>query len=136
MAGYPEQRPRRLRRSESLRGLVRETIVRPADLVLPLFVRPGKGVRQAVSSMPGVDQTSADELVRDAAEALVRSIVADGQAAGAIRDTPADELAQDLTALMDGLGIKVLTGLLTADQMYWHLESFIDRNIVNPGSRA
>jgi porphobilinogen synthase len=70
MAGYPEQRPRRLRRSESLRGLVRETIVRPADLVLPLFVRPGSSVRQAVSSMPGVDQTSVDELVRDAAEAL------------------------------------------------------------------
>ena len=76
MAGYPEQRPRRLRRSESLRGLVRETIVRPADLVLPLFVRPGHGVRQAVSSMPGVDQTSVDELVRDAAEALELGIPA------------------------------------------------------------
>ena len=76
MAGYPEQRPRRLRRSESLRGLVRETVVRPADLVLPLFVRPGRGVRQAVSSMPGVDQTSVDELVRDAADALELGIPA------------------------------------------------------------
>ena len=70
MAGYPEQRPRRLRRTEGLRGLVRETDVRPSDLVLPLFVVGGQGVRRPVSSMPGVDQTSPDELVRDAAEAL------------------------------------------------------------------
>ena len=69
MSGYPDQRPRRLRRSESMRGLVRETIVRPADLVLPLFVVPGQGVRRPVGSMPGVDQTSVDELLRDAEEA-------------------------------------------------------------------
>lgn len=70
MAGYPEQRPRRLRQSAAMRDLVRETVVRPADLVLPLFVVPGRGVRRPVDSMPGVAQTSADELVRDAEEAL------------------------------------------------------------------
>src|SRR5690606_9838135 len=70
MAGYPEQRPRRLRQSGMMRDLVRETVVRPADLVLPLFVVPGQGVRRPVPSMPGVDQTSVDELVRDAEEAL------------------------------------------------------------------
>lgn len=76
MNDYPSFRPRRLRRSEALRGLVRETTVQPADLVLPLFVVPGKGVRRPVSSMPGVDQTSADELLRDATEALQLGIPA------------------------------------------------------------
>ena len=70
MAGYPEQRPRRLRQSGAMRDLVRETVVRPADLVLPLFVVPGRGVRRDVGSMPGVAQTSVDELVRDAEGAL------------------------------------------------------------------
>jgi porphobilinogen synthase len=48
---------------------VRETWLQPAQLVLPLFVRPGTGVREPVGSMPGVDQTSVDELLRDASEA-------------------------------------------------------------------
>ena len=76
MAGYPQGRPRRLRRGEPMRGLVRETLVRPADLVLPLFVVPGRGVRTPVGSMPGVDQTSVDELIRDAAEAFELGIPA------------------------------------------------------------
>ena len=63
-------RPRRLRRSEAMRSLVRETVVTAADLILPLFVVPGSGVRRPVASMPGVAQTSADELLRDAEEAL------------------------------------------------------------------
>ena len=50
--------------------MVRETEVRPADLILPLFVTEGDGVRRPVSSMPGVEQTSADELLRDADQAL------------------------------------------------------------------
>ena len=70
MSRYPALRPRRLRRTEPLRALVRETTVSPADLVLPLFVVPGEGVRRPVSSMPGVDQTSVDELLRDAEEAF------------------------------------------------------------------
>jgi porphobilinogen synthase len=49
--------------------MVRETQLAPAQLVLPLFVRSGRGVRQAVGSMPGVCQTSVDEMVRDAREA-------------------------------------------------------------------
>lgn len=70
MGNFPAYRPRRLRRSEPLRRLVRETSVRPGDLILPLFVTPGSGFRNAVGSMPGVDQTSVDELLRDAEEAL------------------------------------------------------------------
>jgi porphobilinogen synthase len=69
-ARFPAARPRRLRRTEGVRAMVRETEVRPADLILPLFVTEGEGVRRPVASMPGVDQTSIDELVRDAEEAL------------------------------------------------------------------
>jgi porphobilinogen synthase len=52
-----------------LRRLVRETSLRPSQLVLPLFVRSGSGVRQPIESMPGVAQTSVDEMLRDAREA-------------------------------------------------------------------
>ncbi len=60
---------RRLRRTESLRALVRETAVTPGDLIYPLFLCPGEGVRRAVSSMPGVFNLSIDEAVREAEEA-------------------------------------------------------------------
>ncbi|NLG62274.1 MAG: porphobilinogen synthase [Candidatus Cloacimonetes bacterium] len=76
MSSFPIHRPRRLRRTEALRGLVRETVVRPQDLVLPLFVIPGTGVRRPVSSMPGVFNTSVDEAVRDAREAFELDIPA------------------------------------------------------------
>ncbi|MEO5818414.1 MAG: porphobilinogen synthase [Gemmatimonadaceae bacterium] len=66
MPSYPEYRQRRLRRTAALRNLVRETILTPSQLVLPLFVRSGTGVRQPVSSMPGVHQTSVDEMLVDA----------------------------------------------------------------------
>jgi len=70
MSRYPGYRPRRMRRTEPLRALVRETQVRPGDLILPLFAVSGQGVRRPVASMPGVEQTSPDELLKDAEEAL------------------------------------------------------------------
>ena len=66
---FPETRMRRLRRSESLRALVRETVLDPGDLIYPLFICPGEGVRRPVSSMPGVFNLSMDEAVREAEEA-------------------------------------------------------------------
>jgi porphobilinogen synthase len=69
MPSFPSYRPRRLRRTEALRRLVRETWLDPSQFVLPLFVRSGAGIRQPIESMPGVAQTSVDELVRDAREA-------------------------------------------------------------------
>jgi porphobilinogen synthase len=66
---FPETRMRRLRRTESLRALVRETAVTPGDLIYPLFLCPGQGVRRPVGSMPGVFQLSVDEAVREAEEA-------------------------------------------------------------------
>ncbi len=76
MSSFPRQRPRRLRRTEALRSLVRETAVTPGDLILPLFAVPGEGIRRPVGSMPGVEQTSVDELLRDAEEALELGIPA------------------------------------------------------------
>jgi porphobilinogen synthase len=60
---------RRLRRTESMRALVRETAVNPGDLIYPLFICPGEGVRHAVGSMPGVFNLSVDEAVHEAEEA-------------------------------------------------------------------
>ena len=60
---------RRLRASEPLRNLVRETTLEPTDLILPLFACPGQGVRRAISSMPGNYQLSIDELVKECSEA-------------------------------------------------------------------
>jgi len=65
MPSFPEYRGRRLRRTAALRNLVRETSLNASQLVLPLFVREGKKLRRPVGSMPGVEQTSPDELVRD-----------------------------------------------------------------------
>jgi porphobilinogen synthase len=59
-------RPRRLRRTAAIRDLVRETTLAPDDLVYPLFVVPGEGVRNPIQSMPGVDQVSVDELAGEA----------------------------------------------------------------------
>jgi porphobilinogen synthase len=66
---FPEIRLRRLRRTESLRALVRETSLDPGDLIYPLFICPGEGVRNPISSMPGVFNLSVDEAVREAEEA-------------------------------------------------------------------
>jgi porphobilinogen synthase len=74
MPKFPEYRPRRLRRTAALRALVRETSLAPSQFVLPLFVRPGSGIRQPVGSMPGVNQTSVDELLVDARAAAALGI--------------------------------------------------------------
>ena len=63
------RRPRRLRRTEAIRTLVRETRLTADCFILPLFVREGRGVRREVSSMPGVFQLSVDEAVKEAAAA-------------------------------------------------------------------
>ena len=68
------RRPRRLRRSPSMRSLVRETRLSPDMFIYPLFVRSGKGVRREVGSMPGVFQLSVDEAVREAAAARADGI--------------------------------------------------------------
>ncbi|MBI4891332.1 MAG: porphobilinogen synthase [Acidobacteria bacterium] len=65
---FPVHRPRRLRASESLRRLVRETSLAPENFILPLFVVEGEGVRKPISSMPGNAQMSIDGIVEKCAE--------------------------------------------------------------------
>ncbi len=67
--GFPVTRMRRLRRNENLRRLVRETRLSVDDLVLPLFVCPGRGVRREIASLPGNFQLSVDRLVEECREA-------------------------------------------------------------------
>jgi porphobilinogen synthase len=65
---FPIQRPRRLRSTERLRGIVRETRLTPERLVYPLFVAPGGGLRKEISSLPGCFHLSPDEAAREARE--------------------------------------------------------------------
>ncbi len=62
---FPIHRKRRLRVSDSMRRLVRETHLEPSQFVLPLFVCPGEGIRKEISSMPGNHQLSIDQLVKE-----------------------------------------------------------------------
>ena len=65
---FPVTRMRRLRRTEAMRGLVRETHLRPSALIYPLFLCPGEGVRKPIVSMPGVFNLSLDEALKEAEE--------------------------------------------------------------------
>ena len=67
-------RMRRLRRTEALRRMVRETRLDPSQFIWPLFVRSGTSVRAPIGSMPGVSQTSVDEMLRDAEKAVAAQI--------------------------------------------------------------
>jgi porphobilinogen synthase len=78
VAPFPAHRPRRLRRSDALRRLVRETRIAVEQLVQPLFVVPGSGVERPVASMPGIAQRSVDRVVehcRALADAGVASVL-------------------------------------------------------------
>jgi porphobilinogen synthase len=75
---FPAYRPRRLRKSEKLRQLIRETTLTAGNLIYPLFVGPGKNVVRPVSSMPGVAQLSVDRAVvecRDAAALGIPAVI-------------------------------------------------------------
>ena len=67
---FPEYRPRRLRKNEPLRALIRETQLSPAQFVYPVFIAPGKNKREEISSMPGVFRLSVDQLVKEAKECM------------------------------------------------------------------
>ena len=73
---FPQTRPRRLRASHALRGLVRETRLQAADLVEPMFIAHGADRREPIGSMPGVDRLSIAHAVEEAGEALALGIPA------------------------------------------------------------
>jgi porphobilinogen synthase len=87
---FPVHRPRRLRASEPLRRLVRETRLDPANFILPLFVCPGEGVKREIGAMPGNFQMSIDHIVKECLE--VRSLGISGVILFGIPDQK-DELA-------------------------------------------
>src|SRR5690242_13928933 len=66
---YPHTRLRRMRRDAFSRALMRETDLAPSDLILPVFVREGRDVVEAIPSMPGVERVSIDRLLRVAEQA-------------------------------------------------------------------
>jgi porphobilinogen synthase len=74
--GFPSTRLRRLRQTDALRSLVRETRLTPESFVYPLFVCPGEGVRKPIGSMPGVFNLSVDEVVKEAREAYALGVKA------------------------------------------------------------
>jgi len=73
---FPVNRPRRLRRTETMRRMMRETRLAPEDFILPLFVCPGRDVKKPVSSMPGVAQMSVDNIVAEARETYAAGVPA------------------------------------------------------------
>jgi porphobilinogen synthase len=73
---FPDYRPRRLRKNEPFRRMIRETTLSVDNLIYPLFVVPGRGVRRPIVSMPGVFQLSVDELIKEAQEVLAARIPA------------------------------------------------------------
>ena len=111
-AGFPTVRPRRLRRTAALRRLVAQTSLRPADLVLPLFVKEGIDEPQPVASMPGVMQHTRDSLRKTAVEAVgagVGGIILFGvpavkDARGSAADDPAGIVQLALGDLVSEIG--------------------------------
>lgn len=73
---FPQQRPRRLRRSETIRRMVRETILQVDDLLMPLFVVRGRGIRKEIPPMPGNYQLSVDQLIIEVKEIAALGIPA------------------------------------------------------------
>ena len=67
---FPDYRPRRMRQSEAFRRMIRETVLTPDDMILPLFAIGGKGVKNPIEAMPGHFQLSADNLAKTAREAF------------------------------------------------------------------
>jgi porphobilinogen synthase len=111
-AQFPQARPRRLRRTAALRRLVAQTSVRPADLMLPMFIKEGISEPQPVVSMPGVVQHTRDSLRKAAAEAadagvgglVLFGVPAVKDARGSAADDPDGILALALRDLASEVG--------------------------------
>lgn len=93
---FPIVRPRRLRRTETIRRMVRETDLRPEHLIYPVFVRPGRGVRREIPSMPGNFHLSPDLLVQE-----LRPLVAAGLPAVILFGVPDEKDERGSSAYAD-----------------------------------
>lgn len=116
ISSFPTTRLRRLRYDAAVRKLVQETRISPDKLILPLFVRPGTGIRQPIESMPGNFQLSVDELVREAEEAvslglggiILFGIPEEKDAVGSDAMNESGIIAQALRAVKSAVGDKLL----------------------------
>jgi len=141
---FPVTRMRRLRSSESMRNLVRETHLEPSQLILPLFVCEGEGVRREISSMPGNAQMSIDGIVAECAQ--VKSLGIGGVILFGIPETK-DELASGGYA-EDGIvqravraikrevpGLSVLTDVCNCEYTsHGHCGKVVDGEVENDSS--
>lgn len=98
---FPGARPRRLRRDDFSRRLVRETVLTTADLIQPLFVIEGENRREPVASMPGVERVSIDQLLREAEILATRGV----PAVALFPVTAADAKSADAAAAYDPEGL-------------------------------
>ncbi len=117
-AQFPIRRMRRLRRTAALRRLVSETHIVPSQLIWPLFVTHGEGLRRPVASLPGVAQLSVDQLVKDAERAASLGLVKDAERAASL-----------------GLGGIILFGI-PATKDATGSEAYDDQGIVQQAIRA
>ena len=108
--GFPLQRPRRTRQSETWRRMVRETRLSVDSLIYPMFVVPGQKVRRAIDSMPGISQLSVDEAVHEA-----KTVAATGVPAVLIFAAPSHKDARASAALdPKGLAAQAIAAIKTA----------------------
>ncbi|HEX5042283.1 MAG TPA: porphobilinogen synthase [Candidatus Polarisedimenticolaceae bacterium] len=101
---HQTQRPRRLRRTATLREMVRETVLQPSDFIYPLFVQPGQGLKQEIGAMPGNYRWSVDRLVEEvgaAREEGVKSVILFGLPAR--KDLQGSEAWDDEAAVQMGV---------------------------------
>ncbi len=115
--GFPLHRPRRTRQSDAWRRMVRETRLTPDAFIYPLFVVPGRGVRHAVESMPGISQVSVDEVVKDA-----KATAAAGVPAVLLFAAPTEKDARASAALdPKGLAAQAISAIKDAcpDLLVW-----------------
>jgi porphobilinogen synthase len=108
--GYPLHRPRRTRQSDAWRRMVRETRLTLDSLIYPLFVVPGRGVKNPISSMPGISQLSVDEAVKEA-----RAVAAAGIPSVLLFAAPAQKDAEGSAALdPKGLAAQAISAIKDA----------------------
>ena len=115
--GFPSERPRRARQSDAWRRMVRETRLNPDMFIYPLFVVPGRAVRHAVESMPGICQLSVDEAVKEA-----QAVAAAGVPAVLLFAAPAQKDAKASAATdPKGLAAQAITAIKEAcpDLLVW-----------------
>ena len=128
-AAFPTARPRRLRRTAALRHLVRETRLTPADVIYPMFVRPGSDLRIPIASMPGQFQHTLESLRKEAVDIASRGVTAfmvfavpeHKNADGSEASNPDGIAQRAITMLHDELGDEhVVIGDLCLDEYTDH----------------